>query len=72
MWKLSESILISVYVVDTIGSDLIAGPSSKRQHLSLKLPKKKALLAESSNCFAASVDEQSREKASASYCCRHC
>ena len=53
-------------------SDLIAGPSSKRQRLSLKLPKKKALLAESSNRFAAPVDEQSCEKASETHRCRHC
>ena len=52
-------------------SDLIAGPSSKRQRLSLKLPKKKVLLAESSNRFAAPVDEQSREKVSESHRCCH-
>ena len=52
-------------------SDLITGASSKHQRLSLKLPKKKVLLAESSNRFAASVDEHSCEKVSESHRCRH-
>ena len=45
-------------------SDFAAGPSAKHQRLSLKLSKKKAPLAESSNRFAVPVDEQTREKAS--------
>ena len=46
-------------------SGFVAGPSAKRQRLSLKLSsKKKAPLAESSNHFAVPVDEQTREKAS--------
>ena len=50
-------------------SDFVA---AKCQRLGLKLPKKKAPLAESSNRFAVPVDKQSREKASESYHCRHC
>ena len=45
-------------------SDFVAEPSAKRQHLSLKLSKKKAPLAEPSNRFAVSVDEQTCERAS--------
>ena len=43
-------------------SDFVAGPSAKCQRLSLKLPKKKAPLSESSNRFAVPINEQSREK----------
>ena len=45
-------------------SECAAGPSTKRQRLSLKLTKKIVPLAESGNRFAAPVDEQTREKAS--------
>ena len=45
-------------------SDFVAEPSAKRQHLSLKLSKKKAQPAEPSNHFAVSVDEQTCERAS--------
>ena len=45
-------------------SDFVAEPSAKRQHLSIKLSKKKAPLAEPSNRFAVSVDEQTCERAS--------
>ena len=57
---------------ERVRSDFVAGPPSKRQRLSLKLYKKKVLLAESSNRFAVPVDEQSCEKTSESHHCRHC
>ena len=57
---------------ERVRSNFVAGPPSKRQRLSLKLHKKKVLLAESSNRFAVPVDEQSCEKASGSHYCRHC
>lgn len=45
-------------------SDWVVGPSTKCQHISLQLSKKKTPLAESSNRFAVPVDKQTREKAS--------